>query len=402
MTEEQITVDNVLSWDLGPASSFPAAITAAAEQIEQSIEAAATSVQESGPYFEGGAGDALRTKFVDDRKDCLITVDILNDLAGQVSSVTSVFQSAQQLMKDVVSDIEASEYDLFYTGDGDVESRKSNWELLLKSPGAVIAKTIQAQYYQTQLRVYLSRVSEADQSTQAEMGRLLERLPESVRQAVVSMPTDQALRDIMSKYQVDGSGETVTFPSGTLLDLIRTVNPSVEPKVMSKEEAAALTALAMQPGGVSKLQTFYEIQDEAQTAAAQAYADLEGPLLDRSLSDGHADAFRHTYWNARMTQEFGPEWTEAFTSGHEKVGGNPAAREAMDLHNNHLGRTIGADNMNASPDELKAKVQSAIDGNQAIVIGGTDENPQIAFSNSVVPGRNSIQSGVGVPMPKGN
>lgn len=29
-----------------------------------------------------------------------------------------------------------------------------------------------------------------------------------------------------------------------------------------------------------------------------------------SLDDGHGDAFRHIYWNARMTQEFGPEWTE--------------------------------------------------------------------------------------------
>ncbi|UGT57562.1 DUF6973 domain-containing protein [Nocardia asteroides] len=400
MTEEQITIDDVIKWNLGPASGFPAVITSAAEQIEQSMEAAAKAVQESGPYFEGSAGDALRTAFADDRKDCLITVDILNDLAQAVTSVTSTFKSRQQSIKDVVSDIEDSEYDLFYTGDGDVESRKSNWELLLKGPGAVAAKTFQAQFYQTQLRVHLSRIAEADQSAQASMGTLLERLPNSVREALVSMPTDPVLRDIMTKYQVDGSEELVVFPSGTLLDLIRTVNPSVEPKAMSEGEAAALTALAMQPDGLTKIKTFYDVQEEAQTAASEAYAGLGEEKSNTSWSDGHADAFRHAYWNARMTQEFGPEWTESFTTSHEKVGGNPAAREAMDLYNNQLGRTIGADNMDASPEELGAKVQAAIDGNQAIVLGGTPENPQIAFSNSVAPGTNTTQPGAGIPMPK--
>lgn len=401
MTEQQVTIDEILAWNLGPATEFPAVLTAAAGQIEQNIEAANRSVQESVPYFDSAAGESMRAKFADDRKDCLITVDILSDLSIQVSGVTSVFRAAQTELRETVADIEDSKFDLFYTSDGDVESRKSNWELLLQGPGAVAAKTVVAQYYQTKLRLVTSRVIEADQMMQGEMGRLLERLPESVRTAVVSMPTDPTLAGIMTKYQVDGSGEVVIFPSGTILEALRTVDPSIEPKPMSQEEAAALAALYAKPGGLMNLKSFYDIQDEAQAAAEEAYSGLNNEERATSLSDGHADAFRHTYWNARMTQEFGSEWTESFTSGHEKVGGNPAAREAMDLYNNNLGRTIGADNVNASPDELKAKVQSAIDGNQAIVLDDTPTGAQIAFSNSVLPGGNAIQPGVDVPMPKG-
>ncbi|MEV0331947.1 hypothetical protein [Nocardia sp. NPDC050717] len=397
MTEEQITISQIMGWNLAPASGLPGALTGAATQIEQNIEAANRSVQESGPYFEGAAGDALRTTFGDDRKDCLITVDILNDLSVQVAGVTSVFLAAQDELKDIIGDIEDSDYDLFHTDDGDVESRKSNWELLFfQGPGAVAAKTVAAQYYQSKLRIVTSRVIEADQMMQAEMSRLLERLPESVRTALVSKPTDPTLAGIMSEYQVDGSDEMVVFPSGALLEALRTVDPSIEPKAMSAGEAAALAALSSQPGGLMNLKTFYDIQAEATAAAETAYENDP-----RALNDGHGDAYRHMYWNARMTQEFGSEWTSSFASAHEQVGGNPAAREAMDLYNNKLGRTIGTENMNASPAELGSAVQAAIDDNKAIVLVGPDDNAQIGFSNSVQVGGTAWQPGAEVPAPKG-
>ncbi|MGW5573734.1 DUF6973 domain-containing protein [Nocardia thailandica] len=396
----QITVDQVLAWNMAPAHQLVSTVRGSAEQIEQSIEAAAASVRESYPYFEGSSGDALRTQFEIDRKECLITVDILNSLATNVEGVTTLFEEAKKSLEQTVADIAASEHELFYTGDGTVASRKANWEYLA-DPAGFVEKTVQSFYYQDLLRIAMSRVMEADERTQAAIGALLENLPDTVRTALISMPTDPRLIEIMTKYQVDGSGETVVFPSGVLLEAIRAAVPGVEPKSMSAEEAAALTALFMQPGGAQKLQTFYDIQEEAQIAAEQAYSFLPEDKLPLALADGHGDAFRHTYWNARMTQEFGADWTQTFTTGHEKLGGNPAAREAMDLYNNELGRTIGQENLDATPEELRAKVQSAINDNRALVLVDSPTGAQIGFSNSETAGRTVTQPGSGVPMPKG-
>ncbi|WP_405177618.1 hypothetical protein OG225_25465 [Nocardia sp. NBC_01377] len=73
----------------------------------------------------------------------------------------------------------------------------------------------------------------------------------------------------------------------------------------------------------------------------------------------------------------------------------------MDLYNNQLGRSIGAQNPDASPEELQQKVLEAINSNKAIVIQNSPDGGQIAFSNSVVPGKNAILPGGGVPMPGG-
>ena len=47
-------------------------------------------------------------------------------------------------------------------------------------------------------------------------------------------------------------------------------------------------------------------------------------------NDDHTDAFRHAYWNARMTQLYGPEWAERYATAHETDASNPGPREAMD------------------------------------------------------------------------
>ncbi|WP_040812493.1 DUF6973 domain-containing protein [Nocardia concava] len=52
-----------------------------------------------------------------------------------------------------------------------------------------------------------------------------------------------------------------------------------------------------------------------------------------SKDEGHGDAARHAYWNARMTQEFGADWAKQYATAHESGGGNGPQREAMDLLN---------------------------------------------------------------------
>ena len=58
--------------------------------------------------------------------------------------------------------------------------------------------------------------------------------------------------------------------------------------------------------------------------------------------NGPADAFRHCYWNARMTMEFGATKAKKIADTHERYGNGDPGATAMDYHNNHVGRSLGA------------------------------------------------------------
>jgi hypothetical protein len=108
---------------------------------------------------------------------------------------------------------------------------------------------------------------------------------------------------------------------------------------------------------------------------------------DWPTNDGHTDAFRHAYWNARLTSEFGAEWTTQFTTAHE--GSNPgnSTREAMDLYNNQVGRQIAVNNPNASPTELADLVKKALDNGDLVVV---NSKGHLDWSNKVAVGHHGI------------
>lgn len=71
------------------------------------------------------------------------------------------------------------------------------------------------------------------------------------------------------------------------------------------------------------------------TALNKAYElFLNGTLP--GIQDGKADAFRHAYWNALDTSEFGSGLTKVFTDAHEAF--SSGLPKQMDLHNNFKGR----------------------------------------------------------------
>ncbi|MFE2870326.1 DUF6973 domain-containing protein [Embleya sp. NPDC059259] len=72
----------------------------------------------------------------------------------------------------------------------------------------------------------------------------------------------------------------------------------------------------------------------------EAFAEAEKRFTSNDKNDDHQDAFRHTYWNALLTQRFGVDWAAKYTTVHEGLPNNPGHREAMDLYNNGLGRCI--------------------------------------------------------------
>lgn len=143
-------------------------------------------------------------------------------------------------------------------------------------------------------------------------------------------------------------------------------------------------------------------------AAQQQIAQLpagEQAMATRAwpANDGHNDAFRHAYWNALLTKNFGADWTRQFTTAHEGLPGNGAVREAMDLYNNEVGRSIAQLHPNASDAELATLVKAALDNGQLVVVGA---NGQLAWSDQVAVGQHGMADPAagagGAPVPAGD
>ncbi len=113
---------------------------------------------------------------------------------------------------------------------------------------------------------------------------------------------------------------------------------------------------------------------------SQRAALSNAAMREWSGQDGHMDAFRHALWNAKLTSEFGSNWTKQFTTAHEGSSSGSSVREAMDLYNNEVGRKIATNNPNASAKELESLVKKAVDDGELVVIG---RNGHLAWSNTV-------------------
>ena len=95
------------------------------------------------------------------------------------------------------------------------------------------------------------------------------------------------------------------------------------------------------------------------TAKNIATSQTEAKFGFNGLGD-RSDAFRHGIWNAEMTILIGKEKAELFATAHEdkdvtgyESDGYPkTAHRDMELHNNELGRHIGAENASVSEDEM--------------------------------------------------
>ncbi len=177
--------------------------------------------------------------------------------------------------------------------------------------------------------------------------------------------------------------------------------------------------------GVLGLQRFSGLVDEA-FSTANSRVPTRGPIpaaveaeirkLPKEMQqaarnqwptgDGHNDAFRHAFWNARMTAEFGENWAKQYATAHEAVTtqiNNSSVREAMDLYNNEIGRQIAVANPNASPAQLADKVKQALDDGRLLVV---NQRGQLAWSNEVAVGHHGRAAAGSAPgaiaVPEGN
>lgn len=208
-----------------------------------------------------------------------------------------------------------------------------------------------------QLDGWVGRVGEAF--------RRADRAPGPVPVGVVlttedSVKVAEPLDELLEKYQVapDPDGMTEWSPKwvGWLPGM-----PSME---VTAGEAKMLDDLQDHQGLVG-IQDAYDIYKEALHRSEHTFGGQGG-------TDGHADAFRHAYWNAMLTQRFGEEWTREFTTAHERNPNSHPTPVAMDLHNNEVGRRIALKNPDASPEELRALVEQAVRDGEMVVVGRDD------------------------------
>lgn len=195
-------------------------------------------------------------------------------------------------------------------------------------------------------------------------------------------PPLDPLEEILRRYQVEED------PGGTReWEPPWPFNMMTEPKHVTAAEARILDELSP-----LEMRDMDQIKEAAEVEAKVRFPPQNG--VD-DTADNHTDAFRHTYWNALMTQRFGEQWTRDFATAHERLPDNPATAEAMDLYNNELGRQIAVNNPDATPEELANLVEQAVNGGDSVVIAPGGE--RLAWSDTIALGEAGTTTAATVP-----
>jgi len=197
--------------------------------------------------------------------------------------------------------------------------------------------------------------------------------------------SETRLQQILREYQVDD--DTVEQWKPSIWGVIPIPFTDSYGRRLTSTEGKLLDNLSRDRGLIG-LKTFRDIADQA-FADSEAQYPHSGPVpsyvptarhREWIGNDGHRDAFRHAYWNALLTREFGYKWTLQFTTAHEALPGNPCTREAMDLFNNEVGRNIARANPKVSDTEIINLVRKAVTDGDLVVV---DQLGDLAWSNTI-------------------
>ena len=159
---------------------------------------------------------------------------------------------------------------------------------------------------------------------------------------------------LLAAYQVTSDPEGLVPILGGRLGFVMT---KAGVRRVPHSEAALIREL-----GPAKVVALVSITQDAARRCIRAFGRS-------GLNGGLPDAFRHTYWSARLTQHFGVEWAARLTTAHERLPSADPVAMAMDLHNNELGRALGATYLDASRDHLQALVESAVRSGETVEVG---------------------------------
>lgn len=95
--------------------------------------------------------------------------------------------------------------------------------------------------------------------------------------------------------------------------------------------------------------------NKAAKDAKTATSSAEKNFAASTLHNGKGDAYRHCYWNARMTVHIGSSGAMKIASNHEAIRGGPAKEKKMDLANNKTGRSVGAKQKTVKKSQAQCK-----------------------------------------------
>lgn len=197
-------------------------------------------------------------------------------------------------------------------------------------------------------------------------------------------PPVDPLDELKRKYQVDED------PDGAFdWEPAWPLSIGTDPKHVTATEARMLENLS--PAAL------WDLNQTKKAAEEEAIERFPPPRSPEDTADNHTDAFRHAYWNALMTQRFGEEWTRDFATAHERLPNNPATAEAMDLHNNEVGRNIASANPDATPAQLADFVEQAVRGGDTVVVAPNSDGEKLAWSDTVKEGEAGYTSKSTVP-----
>jgi hypothetical protein len=297
----------------------------------------------------------------------------LEDLAARLSAAVKIIDDTERSVRDLIRSVEAAEEYAAKNG-----YRIENGKVVeIEDAGGFLA----AASLQIEVQVILARAVEIDTELDSVLKRILAgeigdagatTLAAAAEAGEDRISDEQRHRDLLAKYHVKTDG-TTEWPSGLTGWLAE--QAGFKKERITQAEAKMLDDLQMRKGLVG-LKEFADLRQDALHAA-------EGKFEGKGLTDGHADAFRHAYWNALMTQRYGEEWAREFATAHERNPSSHSVPVGMDLHNNEVGRQIAQANPDASPEELANLVEQAVKDGKMVVI---DKNDTLVPANELNPG----------------
>lgn len=355
----------IRQWNPAPLTDQGQEWSRAAQAVLVEHGAVSHQLADSPGFWRGDAADAMRVKG-DETRTSLSSVSTALEKAGTIlSGAGTALSTAKTTAVDTIANAERERFLVGETGDVGYSEELLAWvQQELGVANWLVAHSVlykQAEKHRDAIKAALRAAGDAAESVRTELDKAFED---------VRLPPGWELEGVLLENQAEADpGGMVTWPEDGLLGTI--AGPLGKAKDVTAAEAEMLNNLSL--GDQIR---FYRIMTEAEDTANGMYdGDVE--------QDDHTDAFRHAYWNALMTQEFGEDWTTEFTSKHEARPDNAAVREAMDLHNNEIGRTIALQNPEASPEDLRELVKDAVDRGDTVVI---NQDHQLGWSDDVAVG----------------
>ncbi|WP_439681813.1 DUF6973 domain-containing protein [Embleya sp. MST-111070] len=334
--------------------------------------------------WSGTVADTARARLAETQRQIGLAAAEAAALSRAVSDAHNAFKAAQTTLRAVLDEISRSP-EFTVREDGGVDWRIPDevaQALSAAGDGWAAAQinvdyTKRAQDFAWRVGQALAQATQADNDAQWDIYQDVSVREDSFNPHA-TLGRDGNGADILTTFQtMDDPRGTTKWPGGL-------VGFFTGQQQVTRTEADLLDRL-----GWLAQKDFADIR-------AEAFSEAEKRFTSDDKNDDHQDAFRHTYWNALLTQRFGVDWAAKYTTAHEGLTGNPGHREAMDLYNNDLGRRIAQEHPNASPAELADHIDRAIREGRAVVV---DRNHELVYSDQEEIGRNTTIPKNDPPLP---